>query len=75
MKEKLLEIIEHQEIELSRHQTEMDSINSRLMFMSEHKFENELRFLKEKKAAMLEIFLDYKKSTIDLRSLIDAWNS
>lgn len=75
MEDKLKEILEYQEGRLHEYETELANINSNIIFMSAHKFENELRHYQEKKLAILELFLDYKKSTYAIRELLNAWLS
>lgn len=75
METRLTEIIEHHEMELLRYKAEIDSINAKTAFMSEHKFQHELVYLQNKKSAMLDIFFDYKKIIEDLRDVLNALNS
>lgn len=43
--------------------------------MREHKFENELQYLRTQKEAISDIFYDYRKSIDDMREILNAWNS
>ena len=75
MEEKLKEIIEAHENNLLKYTQERDARLSKMQFMSEHKFEQELQHLRTQKDAVSDMFFDYRKAIEDLREMLNAWNS
>ena len=75
MEEKLNEIITEHEKNLVKYTQERDYLQKKMIFMLEHKFENELAHLRTQQEAVSDMFYDYRKAIEDLRELLNAWNS
>ena len=68
-------LIEEHENNLVKYTQERDERQAKMIFMREHKFEEELRVLITKKDAVSDIFYDYRKAIEDLRKILNDWNS
>ena len=75
MEEILQKLIEEHENKLVKYTRERDERQAKMIFMSEHKFMQELEHLRTQKDAVSDIFYDYRKAIEDLRKILDAWNS
>ena len=71
MKEKLKEIIDLNERVLTRHSKQRDERRERINFMSEHKFEEEVRRLTIERDVTTDLFLDYRNVVDDLKELLN----
>lgn len=75
MEEKLKEIIEAHETNLVRYTQERDDRISKMKFLSEHKFMQELAYLQTQRDAINDMFYDYRNAIEELRKMLNAWNS
>lgn len=75
MEDKLKEIIEAHEEKLIKYTQERDAIQAKMLFMSEHKFEQEFLHLRTQRDAVSDMFYDYRKCIEDLRELLNSLNS
>ena len=67
----LKEIIDLNERVLTRHSKQRDERRERVNFMSEHKFEEEVRRLTIERDATTDLLLDYRNVVDDLKELLN----
>jgi len=75
MEEKLNEIISKHEQNLVTYIEYKNSRNEKMRFLSEHKFDHEVEFLRVQKEAVSDILYDYQNIIESLRELLNAWES
>jgi hypothetical protein len=75
MEEKLNEIISKHEQNLAMYIEYRNSRNEKMRFLSDHKFDHEVEFLRVQKEAVSDILYDYQNIIESLRELLNAWES
>ena len=75
MEEKLNELLEIAELNIIDFEYKLVSIDHKISFMSEHKFDRELEWLLYERTSLTALFQDYKKTVTDIREMLNKWQS
>ena len=75
MEEKLNELLEKAELKLIEYDRTRVEINYKIRFLREHGFNKELEWLIHQKDSMIDVLDDYKDTVINIRDMLNKWQS
>ena len=75
MEEKLKEILDDYEGQISKYEKLLQDLDSKLAFYIEHKFEEEVRMIRVKYDTLNMAIYRWRKMQNELKDVLNAWNS
>jgi len=75
MEEKLQTILENYSGQLARHESDLEKLEARMQFCSEHNLQEELRITHVKHDAVNMVVYRWRKMFDEVQEVLNAWNS
>lgn len=75
MEEILQQLIDKNQIKLIKYNDEFTTLNHKISFCREHKFDVEAELLFQKRIAIKDVISDYNDAIDSLQQILNNWNS